>query len=71
MRGAILFQDTYMKNIIRKSCYGTEYSIPENMLETFAYLDEAMENADWNSDEEQDAIDNFRSHFSDYEKIYV
>lgn len=60
-----------MKNIIRKSCYGTEYSIPENMLQTFAQLDEKMENAEWNSDEEQDAIDDFRSHFGDYEKVYV
>lgn len=60
-----------MKKIIRKSCYGTEYSIPENMLSLFAIMDEAVENADFSSDEEQYAIDAFREEFGQYEKVYL
>jgi hypothetical protein len=58
------------KKIIRKSCFGTEYSIPENMLNLFAHLDERVENAEWNSDDEERAIDEFRNHFGEFEKSY-
>ena len=59
------------KKIIRKSCHGTEYSIPENMRGLFAELDEAVENADYGSDEEGQALDSFLDVFETYERIYA
>jgi hypothetical protein len=58
-----------MKNVIKKSCHGTNYSIPESLTNMFAHMDENMENADYGSDEEQTAIDVFLSHFVEYEKV--
>ena len=60
-----------IKKIIRKSCYGTEYSVPENMVTLFREMDENIENAEFGSDEEQNAIDAFSSEFKEYEKVYV
>lgn len=57
-----------MIKIIRKSCHGTVYSIPENLVITFAHLDEAVENAEYGSDEEDAAIENFRNQFAEFEK---
>lgn len=59
------------RKIIRKSCHGTEYSIPENMLNLFAHLDEAVEHSEFGSDEEQTATDEFLLHFAEFEKSYV
>jgi len=57
-----------MKNIIKKSYHGNRYSIPENYSRLFVRMDEDIQNAEYNSKEQQVAIDLFDDEFAGFEK---
>lgn len=56
------------RNILRKDCDGHRYSIPENKLSHFTQLVEAIENAEFMSDEWYDANDDLCEEFGSYMK---
>lgn len=55
--------------IICTNYLGNKYSIPEIYKKSFNRLDEDIENAEYNSKEQQDAIDIFNNEFADYERV--
>jgi len=56
------------KNIIRRNSDGNEYSIPLQHLSHFQQLDEAVQNAEWDSLEWHEACDEFNNQFEDFKK---
>lgn len=55
--------------ILRKSYHGNVYSIPQQFVPYFIQLDEAVANAEFGTEEEQDALDDFNREFGEYEKV--
>ena len=47
---------------------GIRYSVPEAEVDAFTYADEAVENAEWGSDERAGLIDDFNTCFGEYRK---
>jgi len=47
---------------------GIRYAVPENEVDQFVYADEAIENAEWSSEERDALIDDFNARFGEYRK---
>ncbi len=56
-------------NIIKTNYHGNKYSIPEKYTKVFTRLDEDIQNAEYNSEAQQEAIDIFNDEFADYEML--
>lgn len=56
------------RNIIRKDYDGNIYSIPEDLIEDFAIMNEAVMLAEWGEPEWHDAIDALKAAYGSYLK---
>jgi hypothetical protein len=59
---------TTIQRIIKRDCNGYNYSVPEDQCNEFDRLNEAIENAEFMSDEQQSAADEFLNQFDVYLK---
>ena len=60
--------DLAIRKIIRKDYDGNLYSIPENMIEDFAIMNEAVMLAEWGEEEWHDAVDALNSTYGPFRK---
>lgn len=47
---------------------GVRYAVPEGEVDQFTFAGEAIENAEWGSDERDALIDDFNARFGEYRK---
>lgn len=55
-------------NYLKWDDMGVKYAVPANEVDAFTYALEAIENADWGSDERDACIDDFTARFGCYRK---